>query len=62
MESHLNLNLELLPLEQDAQPPEAALNGSSPISNWFLFSNQSVTPDERKAALQRLAKQKDTER
>ena len=60
MYSYLNLNLEPVPENRNDtdRAKEATLDGSSPISDWFLFQNQSITPDERQAALQRLAEHK----
>lgn len=60
MYSYLNLNLEpaIRNINDAAQSQGATLDANSPISDWFLFHNQAVTPDERQFALQRLAEYK----
>ena len=60
MYSYLNLNLEpaIRKINDAAQLQGATLDANSPISDWFLFHNQSVTPYERQFALQRLAEHK----
>ncbi|MBV9384939.1 MAG: hypothetical protein JOZ78_00775 [Chroococcidiopsidaceae cyanobacterium CP_BM_ER_R8_30] len=64
MYSYLNLDLEQVSenRKNTHRDQEATLDGTSPISDWFLFHNQSVTPDERQTALQRLAEQKGMDR